>query len=305
MRIVLAAVLSFLLCVATTAKDRPRIFGIAYVRISVTDVDKARQFYSQAFSAVWRPAAGKEPCNWCEINLSFGSESKHFRTVELEPSNDPNLKNRLLDVGLQTDDAAKLRSFLKSNRVVVEKMAKCGDDPCFGVKDPEGHHLTFVQYTEGAGGAMPASSRAGIRTPIIHAGFVVRDRAAAGHFYKDILGFRPYWHGGMKDEETDWESLQVPDGTDWIEFMVNVSPDADKRTRGVMNHIALGVPDIQVAAKQLLSNGMKLNEEPKMGRDGKWQLNLYDPDQTRVELMEFRPVEKPCCSDYTGPHPKP
>ena len=44
---------------------------------------------------------------------------------------------------------------------------------------------------------------------------------------------------------------------------------------------------------------------PKFGREGKWQLNLYDPDGTRVELMEFTPVEKPCCSDCTGPHPKP
>jgi hypothetical protein len=45
--------------------------------------------------------------------------------------------------------------------------------------------------------------------------------------------------------------------------------------------------------------------QPQIGRDGKWQLNLYDPDGTRVELMEFAPVEKPCCSEYTGPHPKP
>jgi len=32
-------------------------------------------------------------------------------------------------------------------------------------------------------------------------------------------------------------------------------------------------------------------------------LNVYDPDETRVEFMEFTPVQKPCCSDYTGPHP--
>ena len=37
-------------------------------------------------------------------------------------------------------------------------------------------------------------------------------------------------------------------------------------------------------------------EQPTIGRDGKWQLNLYDPDLTRVELMEFKPVRKPCCS---------
>src|SRR6266853_1891773 len=120
-----------------------------------------------------------------------------------------------------------------------------------------------------------------------------------------LLCSRVYWHGGMKDKDTDWLDLQVPDGTDWIEFMLNVPADADKKLLGVMNHIALGVPDIHAAAKQLLTNGMQLSEEPKIGRDGKWQLNLYDPDDTRVELMEFTPVEKPCCSEFTGPHPKP
>jgi hypothetical protein len=33
------------------------------------------------------------------------------------------------------------------------------------------------------------------------------------------------------------------------------------------------------------------------------QLNLYDPDLTRVEMMEFQPAEKPCCSEFTAKHP--
>jgi hypothetical protein len=109
----------------------------------------------------------------------------------------------------------------------------------------------------------------------------------------------------MKDDQTDWVSLQVPDGTGWVEFMVNVSPNADHHTLGVMNHIALGVPDIHAAQQRLIKNGWKPTEEPKIGRDGKWQLNLYDPDDTRIEFMEFKPVQKPCCSEFTGPHPGP
>ena len=140
---------------------------------------------------------------------------------------------------------------------------------------------------------------------IIHAGFIVHDRPATEHFYKDILGFRPYWHGGMKDDQTDWVSMQVPDGTDWLEFMVNVEPNADQRLRGIMNHIAIGVTNIHATQKRLEEAGVKLTEEPKIGRDGKWQLNLYDPDDTRIEFMEFTPVQKPCCSEFTGPHPKP
>jgi catechol 2,3-dioxygenase-like lactoylglutathione lyase family enzyme len=169
------------------------------------------------------------------------------------------------------------------------------------ITDPEGHHISFRQSS--ADQHTPNSSSSTLR--IIHAGFVVKDRAAEEHFYEDILGFRPYWHGGMKDDKDDWVALQVPDGTEWVEFMLNIPADASKHTLGVMNHIALGVPDIHAAQKQLLTNGMKLTEEPKLGRDGKWQLNVYDPDDTRIEFMEFTPVEKPCCSEFTGPHPKP
>jgi catechol 2,3-dioxygenase-like lactoylglutathione lyase family enzyme len=178
------------------------------------------------------------------------------------------------------------------------------------VHDPDGHSISFVELPQFFSGEWVLVDATGSRpsiTPIriIHAGFIVHNRAATEHFYKDILGFRPYWHGGMKDDQTDWVSMQVPDGTDWLEFMVNVEPNADQRLRGIMNHIAIGVSDIHATQKKLLDAGVKLTEEPKIGRDGKWQLNLYDPDDTRVEFMEFSPVQKPCCSDYTGPHPKP
>ncbi|MGB7029285.1 MAG: VOC family protein, partial [Candidatus Acidiferrum sp.] len=140
---------------------------------------------------------------------------------------------------------------------------------------------------------------------IIHAGFVVNDRDATDRFYKDLLGFRPYWHGGMKDDQTDWVAMQVPDGTDWLEYMLRIAPDADKLTLGVMNHISLGVPDIHAIQQQIIKAGAKPGEEPKIGRDGKWQLNLYDANDTRIEFMEFKPAEKPCCSDFTGQHPGP
>jgi len=59
------------------------------------------------------------------------------------------------------------------------------------------------------------------------------------------------------------------------------------------------------AREQLVKYGAHLTEEPKLGRDGKWQLNLSNPDQRRIESMEFAPKEKTCCSEFTGPHPKP
>jgi hypothetical protein len=63
-----------------------------------------------------------------------------------------------------------------------------------------------------------------------------------------------------------------------------------------MHHLALGVQAIQPAYQTVLARGLNPPEPPKIGRDGKWQLNLYDPNYTRAELMEFEPAEKPCCS---------
>jgi catechol 2,3-dioxygenase-like lactoylglutathione lyase family enzyme len=140
---------------------------------------------------------------------------------------------------------------------------------------------------------------------MIHTGFIVHNREGEDHFYLEILGFRPYWHGGMKDDVTDWNAIQVPDGTDWLEYMLNQPAQPDLHTAGVMNHISLGVVDMKKAQAILELHGWKAHGEEKaqMGKDGKWQLNLYDPDLTRVELMEFKPAEKPCCSAFTGPHP--
>ena len=113
------------------------------------------------------------------------------------------------------------------------------------------------------------------------------------------------WKPHDRSMELGYLAALVASMPGWIEFMVNLPADPDQHLRGIMNHIALGVPDIQAAREQLVKNGVHLTEEPKLGRDGKWQLNLYDPDQTRIEFMEFTPKEKPCCSEYTGPHPKP
>jgi catechol 2,3-dioxygenase-like lactoylglutathione lyase family enzyme len=283
------------------APNRPKIFKIAYVRLLSSDSDAATVFYAK-LSAI-NPRLSRNPdrqerCVWCEIYSSeifahLGEQVVLIKDDSLSP------RNRLDEIVFEVADAKKMEQYLVSQGVVIRSSTPRLE--YFDVLDPEGHRIGFVQRS----GTRENKSQHYSLLPLIHAGFVIHDRFATQHFYKEVLGFQVYWHGGMQDKDTDWLDLQVPDGTDWIEFMLNVPADADKKLLGVMNHIALGVPDIHAAAKQLLTNGMKLTEEPNIGRDGKWQLNLYDPDDTRVELMEFTPVEKPCCSDYTGPHPKP
>ncbi len=165
------------------------------------------------------------------------------------------------------------------------------------IEDPDGHRVEFVQYMPGslhsnAFGKFMSDAR--ISTRIIHVGITVKDQAASDHLYRDILGFHETWHGGMKDDRTDWVDMRVPDGTDWLEYMLNVHDPSPKQL-GVMHHLALGVPSVAKGYKPSRPR-LQSRQPPQIGRDGKWQLNLYDPNLTRAELMEPKPVEKPCCS---------
>jgi len=281
---------------------RPRITGISHVRIRVSAYCRALDFYSEMLGE--RPHCGASKQVAESVGGSLVLWSGQFITLNVHSLYGPTpyRKSMLEEVGFLTDDAAALRQYLQSRGVEVRELS--GAQPSFVVYDPEGYLIEFIEHS-----LPPVEKRPDVPTfrqsRIIHAGFVVKDRAAMDHFYKDILGFRLHWQGGMKDGETDWVAMQVPDGTDWIEYMLNVNPKADKQELGVMNHISLGVVSVKAAAEQLEKAGVKLPEPPQMGRDGKWQLNLYDPDWTRAELMEFTPVEKPCCAEFTGPHPKP
>jgi catechol 2,3-dioxygenase-like lactoylglutathione lyase family enzyme len=281
-------------CWTVAQVGRPQISGIAFVRVSVQDLQAAISFYGGTL---------RLPSLKCDRGNAKCFFVSPLQRIEVSVSENPWKPNRIETIGIFTSDAGELRKYLV---LQGQKPGELSTDShgisSFQIQDPEHHALEFVQshgVLSSVAGPPPIAGH------IIHAGFVVNNRAAMDTFYKDILGFRLYWHGGMTDDKTQWVDMQVPDGTDWIEYMLNIPADADKHTLGVMNHIALGVPDVKAAAKALEANGVKLTEQPKIGRDGKWQLNLYDPDQTRVEFMEFTPVEKPCCAEYTGPHPKP
>ncbi len=306
-----ALLLAVLFCCSTALggdpPKRPRIFGIEGVSIYVSDAHKARAFYDALLD---QDQCSKHPKRsfWREKPPAFSlnMSPNRFQFIGLEPAHSPAPSNLIAEVTFLTDNVAALRSYLLANLTDTRSLTGPGMK-YLSLTDPEGHKISFLE-TDGVlkdPKIIAILTKGGYENEIIHAGFIVRDRAATEHFYKDILGFRPYWHGGMKDGQTDWVSMQVPDGADWLEFMVNVSPEADQRLRGIMNHIAIGVSDIHATQQKLTGNGVKLMEEPKIGRDGKWQLNLYDPDDTRVEFMEFTPKEKPCCSEFTGHHPGP
>lgn len=280
--------------IAQTPATRPRITGIDHVAFYTTSPDDVKKLYGDVLGLVRADPVE----NGGILRYMVGRQ-----WVGYSPAPDPKAADRMDHVAFATDNVVALRRYLTAQGIKVSQIQGRPDHSLFlSVDDPEGHHIEFV---ERGPAAAPTPESSAVSHRMIHAGFLVYQRDAEDHFYRDILSFRPYWHGGMKDNETDWVSLQVPDGTDWLEYMLNQPQHPDLELTGVMNHISLGVADMKQAQAILESRGWRPHgeEHVQMGRDGKWQLNLFDPDLTRIELMEFKPVQKPCCSDFTAPHP--
>ena len=276
--------------------ERPKITGIAHVRVYSTNLDHSRQFYGKIVGLDRATAGCPAPAQSC-----FAVNGHQM--VEIEPAPTPAKSNFLAEVAFTTDDVGAMRRYLLAQGITVGAIATdASAQPHFELLDPEGHSIAFVETVPRAS-FKPSPDQ--LSTRLLHAGFVVRDSRVEDRFYRDLLGFRMYWRGGFKDTDIDWEEIQVPDGSDWIEYMLNIPSTADHQELGVQNHFSLAVVDAKAAIERIHARGLTNTDAPEIGRDGKWAVDVYDPDATRVEFMEFAPAEKPCCNPYTAPQPKP
>ena len=101
--------------------------------------------------------------------------------------------------------------------------------------------------------------------------------------------------------------MRVPDGSDYLELMLYSNPP-DAKEMGVKNHVCLFVPDIQKAVAALEANPARKKYaqaiEIRTGVNGKRQANLYDPDGTRIELMEPNTANGKPVPSSTAPPPQ-
>ncbi len=279
---------------------RPPITGISHLAVYAADPAASERFYVGKLGGVKAPDS-EDPRG---ARYRFGPR----QFVEVLPLPAGQGLSRMAHVAFVTTDAAGMRAWLVSHGArEVSALATAPDgERRVSARDPEGNLVQFVQPSPAV-----ATGRAAISDHAIHVGFLVRSRAAEDRFYRALLGFRPYWRGAMREDAVDWVSQQVPDGRDWLEYML-VGPGSttpldkvDANELGVLNHISLGVPNMEAAVTTLIRDDRlsPRHDGPQMGKDGKWQANLYDPDGTRVELMEFQPVAEPCCSPFTAPSP--
>jgi catechol 2,3-dioxygenase-like lactoylglutathione lyase family enzyme len=286
-----------------TAPDRPKITGISHLAVYTSDPAATEHYYEHIIGAA------KEPDPESPMGVRYGVSATQF--IEVLPLPAGAGINRMDHTAWNTTNAEGMRKYLAAKGWKTPAKVTKGFDGSlwFEVLDPEDNKVQFVQ----------PSARTSVDAPnaighhIIHVGFLVHDRAKEDTFYRDILGFRPYWYGGMNDTKVDWVSQQAPDSHDWMEYMLTSGPSGSgipanitQQNLGVLDHFSIGEVSVFDSYK-VLAAGNRLDGRhdaaPKIGKDGKGQFNMYDPDGIRSELMNFHATEKPCCSSFTADDP--
>ena len=128
-------------------------------------------------------------------------------------------------------------------------------------------------------------------TQIAHVALKVKDLNRSLDFYVNKLGFE------------EMMRLPKPDGTlgVWLVYLritddqyLELFPDgvgdrAPDRDAVAVNHICLGVDNIDSVLSQLKAVGVPLTVQKKMAADLNWQAWIEDPDGNRIELMQLMP----------------
>ena len=305
LRFVLATALVLSIANAADVK-RPRITGVAHYAIFVSDVAKARSFYKD-FLGYGEPYDLKNLDGTLSMTFIKINERQY---VEIFPEKEAKT-DRLNHTSVETDDIEGMRAYLKSKGIAVpeNKGKNRIGNMSFTIKDPDGHGVEFVQYMPGSFTIREAGKFAGperISTRMAHFGIIVGALEPAIKFYHDILGFEETWRGSRDGKQLSWVNMKVPDGDDYVEFMLyDDKPEPTKR--GSQHHICLFVPDMDKALATLEARPARASYtkplEIRTGINRKRQMNLYDPDGTRVELMEPHTIDGKPTPSATAPPP--
>jgi rhamnogalacturonyl hydrolase YesR/catechol 2,3-dioxygenase-like lactoylglutathione lyase family enzyme len=285
---------------------RPRITGISHVGYFVSDLPKAIAFWHDLLGFDESYDLKKQGSDDVRIAFIKINDHQHIELFNEAPTAAPNMMSH---VCFTVDDLEQMRAYIRAKGFDVKPnngaKTRAGDY-AFEIRDPDGTLIEFVESlptgmeAQAAGKFMPAAR---IATSIYHVGFLAGNSEKSIAFYHDILGFNETWRGASDPKELSWINMQVPDGNDYIELMLYGKLPT---TFGGKNHISLVVPDVQKSIADLEARpAYKTYGKPidmHVGKNGKRQVNLYDPDGTRVELMEARTVDgKPVPSSNAPP----
>lgn len=305
----IALFVSLPLIAQNAAPPRPKIYGISHVGYFVSDLPKSVAFWHDFLGFDESYSLTKKDSSEIRIAFIKINDRQHIELFNEPPTHPPNMMSHIC---FTVDDVEAMRTYLRSKGFNVKPgngdKTRAGDY-AFEIKDPDGMLVEFVQSlpdgmeAKAAGKFEPATR---ISDQIYHAGFLVGNSEKSIDFYGNILGFQETWRGGADPKELSWINMRVPDGTDYVEFMLyRTLPN----TYGGKNHLSLLVPDIQKAVATLESRsafkGYGKELKVAVGVNQKRQVNIYDPDGTRVELMEGNTITGKPTPPSTAPPPAP
>ncbi len=277
----MAAVAASIAVASTSqAPPRPPVLGLAHVRVMTGDLAAARRFYGDLLGFPEVPQA-----SGAVAIFRVNDRQRIIVRSGLTPDRD----DRFVNVAFETADLAAMRTYLAAKGVTGRDVEDAGEGEghALDTTDADGHHVWLIQLSAGAPPGDAADRRLSRR--VLHAGLTIRDQAAADRFYKEALGFSEIWRGGRPEGVVNWINMRVPEGTDYLEYMLTPAP-IDRRQLGTAHHVALLVTDIQAALEAVRARTAAADRNhaavPQIGVNRRWQLNLYDPDGTRVEMME-------------------
>ena len=294
--------------IAQAPVERPRLLGIAHLAVFVSNPTAAKGFYQDLLGfeeSFALPATAALPGRaFVKIN-----DKQWIELIDAPGAGEGQLDH----VALYTADAEGMRKYLAARGVQVPEAAAIGPtgDRTFTVIDPDGHRVEFVEYQTGSRTGRDAGahlSNRRISDRVLHVGILVGELARSMPFYGGILGFEEIWRGsGANSSTLSWVNMRVPDGTDYLEFMLYGEKPAPDR-RGTAHHLCLVVPDAMKAVAELESRPARKaytrTIEVRTGINRKRQVNLFDPDGTRVELMEPDTVDGKPAPPSTLPPPR-
>src|SRR5919106_809251 len=200
---------ALLLSVAQPAPTRPWITGIGHVAFRVSDA-AAAHFYGNVLGLTEQPSSGPS-----RIAYLVG-QRQH---VLLEPGLPPNEDERLSHTAFETTDVKGMAAYLTSRGFDVLRPANRCEETAIRVADPYGNTVEFVE-TKWPLATLRAEAPRALASRLLHAGAVVHDEAVADLFYREALGFSEIWRGGRTDGVTSWINMRVPEGTDYLEYML-------------------------------------------------------------------------------------
>jgi lactoylglutathione lyase len=296
--------------------ERPKVLGVAHIAVYVKDLAKARQFY-EGFLGYGEPFSlpNKEKTG-TRIVFAKVNDYQYFEIFAEKDRGEGQLNH----ISFYTDSADRMYAYLKSKGIeIMSDKGSVGKGQTgnknFNVKDPDGHIVEIVEYQPDSwtarekGKYMPETR---IADRIMHVGVLVGDLEKSQAFYDGILGFQEFWRGSSSPRMLSWVNVKPAEGGSYLEMMLyNKLPEPNGR--GTKNHVSLTVPDAEKALAELKTRAAKgLYTAPEgkpmeiqIGVNRKRQINLYDPDGTRVELMEANTVDGKPAPTSTAPAPHP